>query len=137
MDTNEANTYTPSTVELITNFGLTTFNAASRLSVDRKHAFMNWAQFSDSQQQLESTKSHMWTNLKALQGEMNTAHPLRGSVDPEIDELQCGLRGLEERILSAQSPDELAQAVLEYQEPVNAAATMWSARTRGVNSGES
>ncbi|PKH71444.1 hypothetical protein CXF96_08635 [Stenotrophomonas sp. Betaine-02u-21] len=137
MERNEANTDTPSTLDLITNFGVTTFSAASGLSVDRKHAFMSWAQCSDIPDQLEVTKSHAWTNLKALQGAMNDAHPLRGPIDSEIDDLQSGMQGLEERILSAQSPDELAQAVLEYQEPVNAAASMWSARTPGTNSGES
>ncbi|HDS1105396.1 TPA: hypothetical protein QDZ64_000998 [Stenotrophomonas maltophilia] len=137
METNEASTYTPSTVDLITDFGVTTFSAASGLCVDRKHAFMNWAQGSGSHQQLEGTKSHMWTNLKALQDEMNSAHPLHGPVDQEIDDLQSGMEGLEERILSAQSPEELAQAVLEYQGSVNAAASFWSARKRGNSSGES
>ncbi|WP_137190651.1 hypothetical protein [Stenotrophomonas rhizophila] len=137
METNETTSYTPSTVDLITSFGMATFNAASGLSVDRKHAFMSWAQCSDSQEHLDVTKHQMWTNLTALQDEMNSGHPVDGPIDREIDDLQCGMQGLEERILSAQSPDELAQVVLEYQEPVNAAASMWSARTRGTNSGES
>lgn len=137
METNETTTYTPSTVDLITSFGMATFNAATGLSVDRKHAFMSWTQCSDSQERLDVTKQQMWMFLKALQNEMNDAHPLHGPVDRDIDDLQSGMQGLEERILSAQSPDELAQTVLEYQEPVNAAASMWSARKRSTNSGES